>query len=247
MHPTTVILQRAAEIKLTTTEGYLLRVSNLEVKLQNQILLDHISFNVRKGTTLAILGPNGAGKSVLFRALLNLLPHTGNIEWTEKVNIGYVPQNVAISDIPLSVKEFLTIGKNEINPESALGLVRLHEKSVLNKRLSVLSGGELRRVLIAWALTDEPNVLFLDEPTNGIDVGNEEPIFLMLNDIKKKRNMTILLITHDIHTVKEYSECMLALNKCVTFFGQSEKIEDLETQRAIYGEAVCVQTLESEG
>jgi zinc transport system ATP-binding protein len=231
---------------MTTTEDHLLRVSNLNVKLQNQIILDNINFSVKKGTTLAILGPNGAGKSVLFRALLNLLPYTGNVEWNEKVRIGYVPQNVAVSDIPLSVKEFLTIGKNATDPENALRLVKLYDKSVLNKRLGALSGGQLRRVLIAWALVDEPNILFLDEPTNGIDVGSEEPIFLMLNDIKKSKKMTILLITHDIHIVKEYSDYLLALNKCVTFFGKSEEIASLATQRAIYGEPVCVESLKAE-
>jgi zinc transport system ATP-binding protein len=232
---------------MTTIEDHLLRVSNLNVKLQNQIILDNISFSVKKGTTLAILGPNGAGKSVLFRALLNLLPYTGNVEWNEKVRIGYVPQNVAISDVPLSVKEFLTIGKNKTDPEGALSLVRLEDKSILNKRLGALSGGQLRRVLIAWALIDKPNILFLDEPTNGIDVGSEEPIFLMLNDIKKNKKMTILLITHDIHIVKEYSEYLLALNKCVTFFGKSEEIANLATQKTIYGEPVCVETLKAEG
>jgi zinc transport system ATP-binding protein len=231
---------------MTTTEDHLLRVSNLNVKLQNQIILDNINFSVKKGTTLAILGPNGAGKSVLFRALLNLLPYTGNVEWNEKVRIGYVPQNVAVSDIPLSVKEFLTIGKNATDPENALRLVKLYDKSVLNKRLGALSGGQLRRVLIAWALVDEPNILFLDEPTNGIDVGSEEPIFLMLNDIKKNKRMTILLITHDIHIVKEYSDYLLALNKCVTFFGKSEEITNLATQRTIYGEPVCVESLKAE-
>jgi zinc transport system ATP-binding protein len=231
---------------MTTTEDHLLRVSNLNVKLQNQIILDNINFSVKKGTTLAILGPNGAGKSVLFRALLNLLPYTGNVEWTEKVRIGYVPQNIAVSDVPLSVKEFLTIGKSETDAESALSLVRLDNKSVLNKRLGALSGGELRRVLIAWALVDEPNILFLDEPTNGIDVGSEEPIFLMLNDIKKSKRMTILLITHDIHVVKEYSDYLLALNKCVTFFGKSEEIANLATQKTIYGEPVCVETIKAE-
>jgi zinc transport system ATP-binding protein len=174
------------------------------------------------------------------------LPYTGNVEWNEKVRIGYVPQNVAVSDIPLSVKEFLTIGKNTTDPESALSLVRLEDKSVLNKRLGALSGGQLRRVLIAWALVDEPNILFLDEPTNGIDVGSEEPIFLMLNDIKKNKKMTILLITHDIHIVKEYSDYLLALNNCVTFFGKSEEIANLATQRAIYGEPVCVESLKAE-
>jgi ABC-type Mn2+/Zn2+ transport system ATPase subunit len=86
----------------------------------------------------------------------------------------------------------------------------------------------------------------LDEPTNGVDVGSEEPIFLMLDGIKKSRNMTILLITHDIHIVQEYSDYLLALNKCVTFFGKSEEIARMETQRTIYGEPVCVETLKAE-
>ena len=230
----------------TDKEDYLLKVANLKITLQNQIILDNINFNVKKGTTLAILGPNGAGKSVLFRALLNLLPYTGNVDWTEKVKIGYVPQNVAVSDIPLSVKEFLSIVKNKANAENALSLVKLDDKTILNKRLGVLSGGQLRRVLIAWALVDEPNILFLDEPTNGIDVGSEEPIFLMLNGIKKSKKMTILLITHDIHIVQEYSDYLLALNKCVTFFGKSEEIARLSTQKTIYGEPVCVGTLKAE-
>jgi zinc transport system ATP-binding protein len=228
---------------MSATEDYLLRVSDLDVKLQNQTILNNISFRVQKGTTLAILGPNGAGKSVLFRALLNLLPHSGTVKWAEKVKIGYVPQNVAVSDIPLSVKEFLTIEKSEIDAENALSLVRLYDKGIMNKRLGALSGGELRRVLIAWALIDEPDILLLDEPTTGIDVGSEEPIFMMLNDIKKSKKITILLITHDIHIVREYTDYLLALNKCVTFFGKSEEIANLEIQKRIYGETVCVTML----
>jgi len=227
---------------MTAMDEYVLKVSNLKVTLQNQIILDNISFNVKKGTTMAILGPNAAGKSVLFRTLLNLLPHSGNIEWGEKVKIGYVPQNVAITDIPISVKEFLSIGK-KINVENALSMVRLNSKSVLNKRLGVLSGGQLRRIMIAWALIDEPNILLLDEPTIGVDVESEEPIFTMLNAIKKSKKMTILLITHDIHIVREYTDYLLALNKCVTFFGKSEEIANLEVQKRIYGEPVCVKML----
>ncbi len=225
---------------MTALDEYVLKVSNLQVKLQNQIILDNISFNVKKGTTMAVLGPNAAGKSVLFRTLLNLLPYSGNIEWSEKAKIGYVPQNVAITDIPISVKEFLSIG-DKINVENALSMVRLKDKSVLNKRLGVLSGGQLRRIMIAWALIDEPNILLLDEPTIGIDVESEEPIFMMLNEIKKSKKITVLLITHDIHIVREYTDYLLALNKCVTFFGKSEEIANLEVQKRIYGEPVCVK------
>ncbi len=216
------------------------------MKVQNQQILDHVNFTVKRGTTLAVLGPNGAGKSILFKSLLNLFPHEGKIEWAENVKIGYVPQNVAVSDIPISVREFLLIGKNRCDPASMLSLVKLNNPKILDKRLGVLSGGELRRVLIAWALVDDPNVLLLDEPTNGVDVGSEEPIFLMLDGVKKSRDMTILLITHDIHIVQEYSDNLLAINHCVTFLGKSEQIASAATQQAIYGEPVCVEAIHSE-
>jgi len=223
----------------------ILKVSNLTVKLQNQVILDNISFNVKKGTTLAILGPNGAGKTVLFRTLLNLVPHTGSIEWAEKVKIGYVPQYVTVSDVPISVKEFLSMG-NAVNFENSLSMVKLKDKNILNKRLGVLSGGQLRRILIAWALNDNPNVLFLDEPTSGVDMDSEEPIYLMLNEIKKTQKITIFLITHNIHIVQEYADDLIALNKCVTFCGPSEELAKPDTQRLIYGEPVCVETIRGE-
>jgi zinc transport system ATP-binding protein len=230
---------------MAEVDDYILKVSNLNVTLQKQIILDNLTFNVKKGTTLAILGPNGAGKSVLLRTLLNRLPYTGKIEWTEKTRIGYVPQNVAVADVPMTVKEFLSVG-NGINPTEALELVKIRDESILDKRLGVLSGGQLRRVLIAWALNDKPNVLFLDEPTTGVDMDSEEPIYLMLDDIKKTQNITIFLITHDIHIVQEYTDDLLAINKCITFCGKSQEIAKLVTQKMIYGEPVCVETIEGE-
>jgi zinc transport system ATP-binding protein len=221
--------------------GYILKVSNLSVTLQNQIILDKISFKLKKGTTLAIAGPNGAGKTVLFKALLGLVPHDGKIEWEQKVKIGYVPQNISVDDIPISVKEFLSF-KNSSNVNSSLDLVRLDDKGTPNKSLGFLSGGHLRRVLIAWALIDNPDVLLFDEPTAGVDLGGEEPIYRMLNELKKKNKITILLITHDIHIVNEYSDYLLALNKCVTFFGESKEIMNSSLQSTIYGQPVCAGT-----
>jgi ABC-type Mn2+/Zn2+ transport system ATPase subunit len=227
--------------------GYILKVTDLGVKLQNQTLLDHISFNVRKGTTIAILGPNGAGKTVLFRTLLNRIPHTGRIDWTEKVKIGYVPQYVTVTDVPMSVREFLSISSgNGMSVQEALSLVKLQDKSIADTRLGVLSGGQLRRVLIAWALKEKPDVLFLDEPTTGVDMDSEEPIYLMLKEIKKTNKMTIFLITHDIHIIQEYADDLVAINKCVTFCGSSQDIAKPETQRIIYGEPVCVEAVRGE-
>jgi zinc transport system ATP-binding protein len=226
---------------MENSSDYILKVSNLSVRLQNQTILDNISFKLKKGTTLAIVGPNGAGKTVLFKALLGLVPHNGKIEWEQKVKVGYVPQNISVDDIPISVKEFLSF-KNSSNINGSLNLVRLDDKGTPDKSLSVLSGGLLRRVLIAWAVIDDPNVLLFDEPTTGVDLDSEEPIYRMLDELKKKNKITILLITHDIHIVNEYSDYLLALNKCITFFGESKEIMNPSLQKAIYGQTVCAGT-----
>jgi zinc transport system ATP-binding protein len=224
---------------MENSSDYILKVSNLSVTLQNQKILDNVNFKVEKGTTLAVLGPNGAGKTVLFKTLLNLVPYDGKIEWEGKVKIGYVPQNIAVDDIPISVKEFLSF-RDGTDVASCLDAVRLEGKDVSDKRLGILSGGQLRRVLIAWALVDNPNVLLFDEPTTGVDIGGEEPILVMLSELKKSKKMTILLITHDVHIVNEYSDHLLALNRCVTFFGESKEIMNPTVQRTLYGETVCV-------
>jgi zinc transport system ATP-binding protein len=221
------------------SNDYILKVMDLGVKLQNEVILENVSFKIKGGTTLAIVGPNGAGKSTLFRALLNLVPYAGKIEWEGKVRIGYVPQIISVKDIPISVREFLSY-RDGLDIEQALAAVRLEDKEVVDKTLGVLSGGELRRVLIAWAIIDNPNVLLFDEPTTGIDTGSEESIFVMLNDLKEKKKITMLLITHDVHLVKEYTNKLLALNKCITFFGDSKQIAEPALQQKIYGETVCL-------
>lgn len=221
------------------THECILAVTDLTVELPNQVILENVSFKLKKGATLAIIGPNGAGKTMLFRALLKLIPYKGKIEWAPKVKIGYVPQYLSASDIPISVKEFLSF-KEGSDMHDALSSVGLDSKEVLNKRLGALSGGQLRRVLIAWATMDRPNVLLFDEPTTGVDLDSEEAIYKMLNDLEEKYKITMLLISHDLHIIRDYSDYMMALNKCVTFFGESKRIMDLELQRMIYGEPVCM-------
>jgi zinc transport system ATP-binding protein len=222
---------------LTELGNYFLKVTELTVELQNKMIVEKVSFQIRKGTMLAIIGPNGAGKTVLFRTLLNLVPHTGRIEWAEKPRIGYVPQNISVKDVPTSVKEFLTY-KREFDVRDLLAKVKL-EPDIANKTLSILSGGQLRRVLVAFALIDDPNTLLLDEPTAGVDIGGEESIFQTLKELKQKTNITTLIITHDVHLVKEYTDQMLGLNGCMTFFGDSQQIADLSLQERIFGERIC--------
>lgn len=220
---------------------YILTVSNLFVKLQDQTILDDISFKLRRGTTLAIVGPNGAGKSMFFRTLLNLVPYSGKIEWSNKVKVGYVPQNLSVKDIPISVREFLSF-KSKSGIGESLGSVGLDSSEILGKSLGVLSGGQLRRVLIAWAIIDKPNVLLFDEPTTGVDLDSEEAIYKMLNELAKKNNITMLIISHNLHIITEYSDYTLALNGCMNYFGESKEIVSPSLQTVIYGEPVCRRT-----
>jgi zinc transport system ATP-binding protein len=221
-------------------DNFILRVSNLSVEISNQRIIDNLSFETKRGVTLAIVGPNGAGKTTLFRALLNLIPYTGKIEWSEKVKIGYVPQILSVRDIPISVKEFLSF-KNESGSDinAVLASVGLDSEAVVDKSLGVLSGGQLRRVLIAWAIVDKPNVLLFDEPTSGVDLDSEEAIYGMLKRLTEQNKITLLLISHDLHIVREYSDYALALNKCLVFFGESKEVMNPAIQKLIYGEPIC--------
>jgi ABC-type Mn2+/Zn2+ transport system ATPase subunit len=219
-------------------DNFILKVSNLSVEISNQSIIENLNFKVKKGITLAIVGPNGAGKTTLFRALLNLVPYKGKIEWNGKVKIGYVPQVLSVRDLPLSVKEFLSF-KKESDLENVLASVGLDSKAVLEKSLGALSGGEMRRALIAWAIVDKPDVLLFDEPTSGVDIDSEEAIYGMLRKLTAKNKITLLLISHDLHIVREYSDYALALNRCIVFFGESKEVMNPETQKLIFGEPIC--------
>jgi ABC-type Mn2+/Zn2+ transport system ATPase subunit len=117
----------------------------------------------------------------------------------------------------------------------------------LNKSLGTLSGGQLRRVLIAWAIIDKPNVLLFDEPTSGVDSDSEEAIYGMLRRLTAKENITLILISHDLHIIREYSDYVLALNKCMVFFGESKEVANPAIQKLIYGEPVCMVYGEEHG
>lgn len=200
----------------------ILTVSDLTVKFNGHTVLDALSFAVVRDTTVAVVGPNGAGKSVLFRALLNLLDYSGKIAWHKEARIGYVPQKLAVpKDLPLTVMEFLELKEPDHKKiADALLLVGFkakaehihHDVRVLGTRLGSLSGGELQRIMMAYALLGNPNVLLLDEPTAGVDIAGEETFYDLFKRLKSEKDLTIIFISHDREVVTKYADKILKLS-----------------------------------
>jgi zinc transport system ATP-binding protein len=199
----------------------ILTVKNLSVKFNNHTILDDLSFEVVRDTTVAIVGPNGAGKTVLFKSLLNLISYQGEVVWHNQARIGYVPQKLALEkDLPLTVMEFLQFkepDKEKIN--NVLTEVGFkvkaehmhHDMRVVKARIGNLSGGELQRVLMAYALLGNPNVLLLDEPTAGVDIAGEETFYNLFERLKKDKDLTIIFISHDKEVVDKYADKVIKL------------------------------------
>jgi len=220
----------------------ILKVKNLNVELDGEKIIENLSFGVKEGDVLTILGPNGAGKTVLLRTLLGVLPYKGEIEWAKKIKIGYVPQRLPfIKDIPMSIEEFFKLkeaSRKEI--KEILNSVGFKENPALFQKRGIgkLSSGQFQRILVAWALIRNPDVLLFDEPTSGIDIGGEETIYTLLAKLKEKRNLTILLVTHDLSVVFKFSNFVICLNKCPICQGVPKEVLTPEILYKLYGEEV---------
>jgi len=212
-----------------------LKVENLDVELEGERILENLSFEVKEGEVLTILGPNGAGKTVLLKTLLGILPYQGEIEWKKGVKIGYVPQRLPfIKDVPMSVKEFFDL-KNVSGKESEeiLGSIGL-EKDILEKKIGDLSSGQFQRILVGWALVGNPQVLLFDEPMTGIDISGQESVYNLLEKLRKERNLTILLVTHDLSIVYKLATNCLCLNKKMLCYGAPKELTS-ERLSQLYG------------
>jgi len=214
-----------------------LSVKNLSVTLGKNKIIQNLSFTVKEKDVLVILGPNGAGKTTLLRALIGLVPYTGTIEWYKK-NIQYLPPQELVNKktlLPITVEEFLAF-KNATPKKMGNSLKQVGlKKKMLQHQLNELSTGQFQRVLIAWALLDNPDVLLLDEPTAGIDIGGEKTIYSLLHSIWKKRNLTIILVTHHVHVVWEHASQVLCINKKLMCHGAPEKILTKKIIEQTYG------------
>lgn len=221
----------------------------MSVRFPDLVAVDKISFAAEEGKISAIIGPNGAGKTVLFRALLGVLPYEGEIIWHKKPTLGYVPQRLEFDrTFPLTVKELLLLKakradfwlpQERILKETVNVLNHTRAAHLLDKRVGKLSGGELQRVLIAYAIFGQSNFLLFDEPLSGIDIEGEMTIYGLIKHLAKELNLTVLFISHDLNIVYEYADSVICLNKKLFCSGVPEKILTPEQLKTLYGTPIA--------
>jgi zinc transport system ATP-binding protein len=213
-------------------------IKNLDLKSNSDIILDDISFEIKKGDFLGIIGPNGAGNTTLFKCMLGLnKDYSGTIKIFNKEikkdfkkiykKIGYIPQSNNFDQrFPATVKEIIqlgTIGK-KVDREKIDNLLELTGISeYLNRRIGDLSGGQQQRVMITKALIHEPELLILDEPATAIDANILKLFYKLLIKLNKEKNITIIWSSHDLDAVNLLSNKVACIYKKLLFHGRSEE------------------------
>ena len=195
----------------------LLEISNLTLRQARETLLTNFSLSIERGTLHALVGPNGAGKTTLLSAILGLVPFEGTISasWAGRGRIAYVPQHFHVDrTLPVTVADFLALSRQKrpvcfgiadaARKRISLLLDRVGLGGFDGRALSALSGGELRRVLLANALDPLPELMILDEPESGLDEAGGRWLDDTLRSLKGE--MTVLMVSHDAERVRRIAD-----------------------------------------
>jgi len=242
-----------------TSNNPLIQVEHVSLDWQGLPVLKDVSVDISAGDFLALIGPNGSGKTTLIRIILGLLkPTEGRVslmgekgdQFTQWQRIGYVPQKAVQLDsyFPASVREVVAMGlislkrfprlltrQDESSIDQALDRVGL--KGLKSRRIGELSGGQQQRVFIARAIVNGPDVLFLDEPTAGVDADTQARFYDMLGELNRKEGLTIVLITHDFGIITKHANKVACLNQRLFFHGTHEEFCNSQmVQELLHGE-----------
>lgn len=242
----------------------IIEVQNISFSYGSEEIIKDISFGIHKSHYLGLIGPNGAGKTTLLKIILGLLkPDSGTIkifgkdikEFKEWWRIGYVPQKATNFDVnfPITVQEVALMGRyskrglfhatNRKDKELVSRALKQVEMWELRDRLiGDLSGGQQQRVFIARALAAEPEIIFLDEPTTGVDQKSQDDFYTLLRKLNKELHLTLVLISHDIERVTAEANHIACINRALVCYESPEQFIKESHEMALFGEHVKVIT-----
>lgn len=215
----------------------LVTLENISVQFARRNVLSGISLKLMPGRILTLLGPNGAGKSTLVRVVLGLLaPASGQIQRVPGLRIGYVPQKLHIDPtLPVTVERFMLLTRGAKRTDVMPALKRVQAGHLLNAPLQKLSGGETQRVLLARALLNQPQLLVLDEPTQGVDVNGQVALYDLIDQLRQELNCGVLMVSHDLHLVMAKTDEVLCLNHHICCSGTPEAVSQHPEFIAMFG------------
>lgn len=217
----------------------LISCENLYYKIKNNTILDNINLKIMMGDVITVIGPNGAGKSSLAKIIIGITsPTSGIIRRKKKLKIGYMPQKVHINNlVPMTAGQFLFLDVNK----SAKTKCQIEEvieanslNGILNNQIASISVGEWQRLVFARILLKNPDLLLLDEPTQGLDINWQKNFYNIIDKIRKDKSKSIVMISHDLYTVMSSSSHVVCLNKHICCSGLPEIIEINKAYRNLF-------------
>ena len=215
----------------------LIEASGISVTHGTNAALTHVDFAIERGEIVTVIGPNGSGKTTLIRALMGALPvESGQVKRKTGLRIGYVPQRLSIDPtFPLTVSRFLNLPVRHTAVEIEKAAERTGIPALLDRQLIGLSGGQFQRVLLARAILNQPDILILDEATQGLDQPGTAGFYKLLEELRTELDCAVLLVSHDLHVVMSASDRVICMNGHVCCEGTPKVVLNAPEYRALFG------------
>ncbi len=215
----------------------LVEAKHLSVAMNGNEVLHGVDLRLEPSEIVTVVGPNGSGKSTLLRSIIGAVPLShGSIRLKPGLRIGYVPQKLHIDPtLPITVARFLSLPKSASDQDTNAALERAGVRDLKNRQMARLSGGQFQRVLLARALLSNPELLILDEATQGLDQAGSAAFYAQIEDIRTELGCAVLMVSHELHVVMAASDRVICLNGHVCCEGAPEHVASAPEYRALFG------------